>query len=237
VATGPECVVQIAEATGLPFVTVDTVARVLKQAKPPLWARSVQGDRLARRSEQAEPVHLFNLALGLAVADPFTRAVEAVTFWRSLVPDPSRLPAPRLSNPERLVLGLIDEEKANLGVVGERLIALAADAADDDDVDQRTMAILRAAAVQLELRLGAHPRVFIHVRFHPDLLNRKPPTQILFRPPEAPVDAEFLPPDAAAPIIRSATLTMELFDVLGGLWANSRQRLAEITPMQQGTTT
>jgi hypothetical protein len=30
---------------------------------------------------------------------------------------------------------------------------------------------------------------------------------------------------------------MALFDVLGGLWANSRQRLGDITLIQQGMTT
>ncbi len=78
-ATGPEAVAIIAEATGIPAVTVDRVARFLKQHSPPLWPRSPQGG--GAKAEHATAAHLVNLAIGLAVGEPFPRAPIAVALY------------------------------------------------------------------------------------------------------------------------------------------------------------
>jgi hypothetical protein len=83
-ATGPNAVNLIAVMTGIPVVTVDKVARMLKQHQPPMWARSVQGG--GAKSEHVEPWHLTNLALALNAADPITSAPRVVTELRQMTP-------------------------------------------------------------------------------------------------------------------------------------------------------
>lgn len=88
-ATGSEAVDRITEVTGIPAATVARLAKILKQAKPPLWQRSGQGG--GKSARHVEPFHLTNIALGLA-ADPITRAPELVSRMRGMVPSASSAP-------------------------------------------------------------------------------------------------------------------------------------------------
>ena len=63
---------------------VDRYARVLKQHKPNLWPRSGQGG--GSKAAHVRPHHLVNLVLALAVADPITSAPQVVPRYKDLVP-------------------------------------------------------------------------------------------------------------------------------------------------------
>ena len=79
VATGLQAERAIAEASGVPLVTVSQIARELRMAGDDLWLRTGSGRRIAHASKR----HLVNLSLGAALGPP-SKAVANVTMFRSL---------------------------------------------------------------------------------------------------------------------------------------------------------
>lgn len=81
--TGPGVVVQASEKTeGNPLVTIDGLARKLKQHNPPMFARSIQGGGNA--SPQASCGDICRLFIAMSVADPITTAPKRVAGYAAL---------------------------------------------------------------------------------------------------------------------------------------------------------
>jgi hypothetical protein len=85
-ATTAEAIEAIATATGIPRVTVERAAVILRTAPGDLWPTGGRGGGIKAARPTAS--HLVNLGLAIAAADPLNEAPDLVRRYRDLVPAP-----------------------------------------------------------------------------------------------------------------------------------------------------
>jgi hypothetical protein len=228
VATGAHAVERIAEATGILPATVFRTARTLREADQALWPKAEKGG--GRGAAHVEPTHLANLVIGLAAADPITSAPKVVAGYRALI-----CPNPQFKQPESRISRLLASvfvTADNFGSWLEGLVHLLSDP-DNDAASELTE---RGFFIDLV----GDPRIpRVVVSYIPDDQSGERET-LLFRPQHPTPHlsrarnpaSNFLATDAPAAIMRTATLFVPLFSVLGDLW-NHTQRYRTDTPLGQ----
>jgi hypothetical protein len=87
-ATTAEAIEAIAAETGIPRVTVERAAFILRTADRDLWPTGGRGGGIKAARPKAS--HLNNLCLAIFVADPLNEAPDLVRRYRKLVLDPQR---------------------------------------------------------------------------------------------------------------------------------------------------
>jgi hypothetical protein len=85
-ATTAEAIEAIAAATGIPRVTVERAAVILRTAPGDLWPTGGRGGGI--KAVRPTASHLVNLGLAIAAADPLNEAPDLVRRYRDLVPAP-----------------------------------------------------------------------------------------------------------------------------------------------------
>ena len=85
-ATTAEAIEAIATATGIPRVTVERAAVILRMADGDLWPTGGRGGGI--KAARPKVSHLVNLGLAIIAADPLNEAPELVRRYRDLVPAP-----------------------------------------------------------------------------------------------------------------------------------------------------
>ena len=230
-ATGAIAIERIAEATGIPAVTVDNVSRVLKQHQPPLWALAGRGG--GKRAKHVEPEHLVNLVMGLAWADPISNAPAIVSRLRGLVErrHPTRTSRHQLS--QGVVAYAVAEIPPNrLTMLAEALRRGRGPATLGETLDfyVRALATLpdvreKMRSEELSVQLGTWPYEF---------------ATITRRDEDGTVSSNFdglglltdIPPDARpATMRRTVTLPFALFEVLADLYADTLSRKQSALPL------
>src|SRR4051794_5746235 len=84
-ATAAQAMEAISKATGIPLVTVERAARMLREAGGDLWPQGKRGGGKSAAHVLAH--HLVNLLLALMTADPLNEAPDAVRQCRDLEPE------------------------------------------------------------------------------------------------------------------------------------------------------
>jgi hypothetical protein len=87
-ATTAEAIEAIAAGTGIPHVTVERAAFILRTADSDLWPTGGRGG--GRKAARPKASHLNNLGLAIFVADPLNEAPDLVRRCRKLVLKPGR---------------------------------------------------------------------------------------------------------------------------------------------------
>jgi hypothetical protein len=87
-ATTAEAIEAIAAGTGIPHVTVDRAAFILRTADSDLWPTGGRGG--GKKAARPKASHLNNLGLAIFVADPLNEAPDLVRRCRKLVLNPER---------------------------------------------------------------------------------------------------------------------------------------------------
>jgi hypothetical protein len=85
-ATTAEAIERMAVATGIPRVTVERAAFILRKADDDLWPTGGRGGGI--KAARPKVSHLVNLCLTIVALDPLTEAPELVRRYRELVPAP-----------------------------------------------------------------------------------------------------------------------------------------------------
>jgi hypothetical protein len=86
--TTAEAIEAIAAGTGIPHVTVERAAFILRTSDSDLWPTGGRGGGI--KAARPKAPHLNNLALAISVANPLNEAPELVRHYRKLVLDPQR---------------------------------------------------------------------------------------------------------------------------------------------------
>jgi hypothetical protein len=87
-ATTAEAIEAIAAGTGIPHVTVERAASILRTSDSDLWPTGGRGG--GKKAARPKASHLNNLGLAIFVADPLNEAPELVRRYRKLVLGPQR---------------------------------------------------------------------------------------------------------------------------------------------------
>jgi hypothetical protein len=87
-ATTAEAIEAIAAGTGIPHVTVERAASILRTADSDLWPTGGRGG--GKKAARPKASHLNNLGLAIFVADPLNEAPDLVRRCRKLVLNPER---------------------------------------------------------------------------------------------------------------------------------------------------
>jgi hypothetical protein len=87
-ATTAEAIEAIAAGTGIPHVTVERAAFILRTADSDLWPTGGRGG--GKKAARPKASHLNNLGLAIFVADPLNEAPDLVRRCRKLVLNPER---------------------------------------------------------------------------------------------------------------------------------------------------
>jgi hypothetical protein len=87
-ATTAEAIEAIAAGTGIPHVTVERAASILRTADSDLWPTGGRGG--GKSAARPKASHLNNLGLAIFVADPLNEAPDLVRRCRKLVLNPER---------------------------------------------------------------------------------------------------------------------------------------------------
>jgi hypothetical protein len=87
-ATTAEAIEAIAAGTGIPHVTVERAAFILRTADSDLWPTGGRGG--GKKAARPKAKHLNNLGLAAFVADPLNEAPDLVRRYRKLVLKPER---------------------------------------------------------------------------------------------------------------------------------------------------
>jgi hypothetical protein len=239
-ATGPETTKRIGQSTGEVLKT-SAVAKIQKQQDPPMMPRSPQGG--GENAEHAEPYHLINLILGVAVADPVAEAPSAVRRYRALT-----LVEHHVTETTGNTIRHYTEDAGRSTLeplfhmyglsLGERLDGLVSTLQKSEN--QHLRALFRASEFGVKLTLGRHPRAEITVvlGIHSNKTRRSETS--IYAPPQQrlPISDDSEP---TAQIRREVVIPFALIDVLIDLWDDTlsyrAKRAAEAakTPAKRGS--
>jgi len=215
-ATGPETTRRIGQSTDEVLKT-SAVAKIQKQQDPPMMPRSPQGG--GENAEHAEPYHLINLILGVAVADPVAEAPSAVRRYRALTLVEHHV----TETTGNTVRHCKDAGRSTLEPLfhmyglslGERLDGLVFTLQKPEN--QHLRALFRASKFNVKLTLGRHPRAEITVvlGIHGNKTRRSETS--IYAPPQQrlPISDDS---ELTAQIRREVAIPFALIDVLIDLW-------------------
>ena len=228
--TAAQAIEQVAAATGTMQATVFRAARALREADVRTWPQGTAG---RGKSAHIEPHHLVNLAVALSVADPITTAPTMVAGYRGLVCAglPMLLPEQESAS-IRLLVDLLDRQ-SDLGTLLDKVVDFLG---DPSEKHRGEAAIEAAFAVRFDTG-SAWPSATIEF----GRVDRgEHQVSILFLPRQGVLAGhdptnDFAPSMAAAPIIRTVTLTAPFWGMLGDLWSDTQSyRLARGARFKEG---